>query len=91
MTEEKTVADRAPVSYQGMTEENALAVVLGEERMTGERLADLLTAVGVIQQSDRAYQVILHALHSELGSWQAVATEVEQPLSTVHNWAHRAL
>lgn len=85
------MADRAPVSWQGMTEEQALAVVLGEERMTGDRRADLLVAVSLVQQTDRAYQVILHALHAELGTWQAVAEEVEQPLSTVHAWAHRAL
>ena len=74
-----------------MTEEQALAVVLGEARVTGDRRADLLVVVSLIQQVDRAYQVILHALHAELGTWQAVAEEVEQPLSTVHAWAHRAL
>jgi hypothetical protein len=85
------VADRAPVSWQGMSEEQALAVVLGPGRLTQDRSADLREAVKLVEQTDRAFQVILHALHAELGTWQAVAEVVGRPLATVHGWAHRAL
>jgi hypothetical protein len=86
------VARRPDVTWQGMTETQALEGLLGSDGLTEDHVADLLRAVAAIQTrrdvTEAQYKIILHALHVELGTWDAVAQALGKVKSTVWRWAH---
>lgn len=83
---------RVDAQVGNVTETDVLREVLGKEGMTEDRTADLLAAVKRINRArsnaNLQIKVILHGLHSELGTWEAVAARLEAPKTTVWNWAH---
>ena len=82
---------RQPISWDGMTEGEALDLVLCPEGRTDDQTADLVSAFLKLEQIDSAAVVILHALHAELGSWKRVAKRLGRPQTTIWNRAHRKM
>jgi hypothetical protein len=83
---------RPDVTWQGVTETEALRELLGPNGLTEDRTADLVTAVERIRQRQETegirHKIVLHALHAELGTWQAVADQLGRPKTTIWAWAH---
>lgn len=87
---------RADVTWgpagQEMTETEVLQSLLGEDGLTDSRLSDLVAALARLETAREAQalqqKILYHALHSELGTWDAVAAHLGQRRSTVWNRAH---
>lgn len=79
---------RKPVTWQGLSEDDALDLILGVDRAEQPRLQELGQAFLALERIELAAKVILHALHAELGSWKKVAKHLGRPQTTVYNWAH---
>jgi hypothetical protein len=84
--------DREDVRVGNVTETEVLIEVLGEDGLTDDRTADLARSVRIINRArtERALQIkiIMHGLHAELGTWEAVSDKLDVPKTTVWNWAH---
>lgn len=84
--------DRSDVTWEGTTETGVLQDLLGAEGLTADRMADIIAALDALERhrcvSETRQKILYHAMHAELGTWDAVAAKLGRNKSTVWRWAH---
>jgi hypothetical protein len=96
-----TTGHRDDAVSQGVSETQVLETVLGERdsTVTGDRMADLMTALDVLNRQHDAFllhrRIVLHGIYGEVKQqgqvtdiWGEVARILGHPRSTVNRWSH---